>query len=245
VKLAVLELPARFARRLEALDDARRLLARAPCDLAILPECALTGYVSPDGDFDLTRFAEPPGESEQLAALRGLAAGAGCHVAGPIIERDGPRAFNACAVLSPGGDEVVRYRKRHPWYPETWAAAGEDPHPTFSVAGVRATIAICFDIHFVASEADGALAESDLLIFPSAWVDDEPIDGRAALLAGLSRRFGVTIANANWGQGEPAIRGQGGSRVITPQGPPLVVAGKAGSAHRLDVDIDPSAALRS
>jgi len=238
VRLAVLELPARFARQLEALDDARRLLAERPCDLAVLPECALTGYVSPDGDFDLSRFAEPQATSGQLEALRALAVEAGCHVAGPWIEADGGRAFNACAVFSPTGDEIAVYRKRHPWYPEVWATPGREPHPTFTVAGVRATIAICFDIHFVASEADGALAASDLLIFPSAWVDDEPGDGRADLLGGLASRFGVTIANANWGPGEPAIRGQGGSRVVTPGGAAVVAESVLGCARRVDHDLE-------
>jgi len=59
VKVTALEIPASFDRARENLELVDALLARAPTDLALLPEASLTGYVSPQGDFDLTRFAEP------------------------------------------------------------------------------------------------------------------------------------------------------------------------------------------
>ncbi len=234
MRIAILELPARFGEPDAALEEARSLLAEGPCDLALLPECALTGYVSEDGDFDLTPFAEPEAASRQIESLRGLAAGAGCAVAGPFVEAEAGRAYNGLVVVGADGRILSRYRKRHPWYPETWASPGSEPHPTFSFGGLTCTIAICFDIHFLESEAEKQLESADILLFPSAWVDDGPGDGRAPLLDRIARRFDVTIVNANWGAGRPAVRGQGRSRVVLPSGDASSLLDLWG---RLDVEV--------
>lgn len=232
--LALLELPARFARPSEALADAARLLDERPCDLALLPECALTGYVSPEGDFDLSPHAEPHAESTQLEGLRDLARRAGCVIAGPVVERDGARLYNGFVVVTPEGKILSTYRKRHPWFPETWATPGADPHPVFPVAELTLSIAICFDIHFLAQEGGEALAASDVLLFPSAWVDDGSRDLRRGILDPLARAHGLVIANANWGIGEPRVRGQGRSRVVFPDGR-VEMLGLRTEAQRLDV----------
>lgn len=234
MRIAILELGARFGALHAALEEARTLLSRGPCDLALLPECSLTGYASEDGDFDLGPFAEPEAASTQIDALRELARGAGCAVAGPFVETDGGRRYNGLVVVGPGGDILARYRKRHPWYPETWASPGLDPHPTFVLGELTLTIAICFDIHFVENEAADQLRSADVLLFPSAWVDDEPGDGRAPILERIARTFGVTVINANWGRGRPSVRGQGRSRVVRPSGRSTILEG---GGARLDVEV--------
>lgn len=221
-----LELPARFgdvrgslARLDAALAAARADAARVGerVDVAVAPEACLTGYVSPGGDFDLARFAEPAGGPTE----RALAALAGAHsltLVAPLVERDGARVFNACAAFGPDGAALARYRKRHPWIPETWASPGDLPYPLFAAGGLRATIAICFDAHFLEDEAAEALSAADVLLFPSAWVDDAGDDARAAIFTRLARRFGVAIVNANWGPGDVRVRGQGGSRIVGADG---------------------------
>lgn len=235
MRIAVLELRARFGEPEAALEEARSLLTERPCDLALLPECSLTGYVSEDGYFDLTELAEPEGASTQIEALRSLARDAGCTVAGPFIEAEAGRAYNGFVVVGSGGEILARYRKRHPWYPETWASPGLAAHPTFVLGGVTATIAICFDIHFVEREAGRVLEASDVLLFPSAWVDDEPGDGRGPILDRIARTFGVTVVNANWGPGRPRVRGQGASRAVSPSGRQTILERDGGA--RLDVEI--------
>jgi predicted amidohydrolase len=223
IHVCAIELPARFDRRSEALLDVEKWLAAGTApDLVLLPEAALDGYVSPDLDFDLTRFAEPA-DGPAAAALAGLARAHGCTIAGPVIERDGDACFNAVSVFAPDGARVAHYRKRHPWIPETWATPGAAPPPVFEVRGARVTIAVCFDVHFLADDAADALRAADVLLFPSAWVDDAG-DARGELLPALARRFDVGVVNANWGRGDPAVRGQGGSRVVRRDGPTLVVA---------------------
>ncbi len=236
MRLAILELPARFDAFDAALADARALALASPSDLVLLPECALTGYVSAEGRADLSRFAEDA-SGRTLKALAQLARDAGTHVAGPWIERDGDVLYNAFVVFDPEGRRVARYRKRHPWFPEQWATAGELPLPRLTVAGVRLTLAICYDVHFLSRESAAELDASDVLLFPSAWVDDGPTDLRGAIFSRLASRHAISIANANWGLGAPRLRGQGASRFVTPDGSAQMLEASRGRPARLDVEV--------
>lgn len=215
LRVSVLELPARWAGREAALAEVDALLDRDAPDLVVLPEMALTGYVSPEGSFDLSAFAEPL-DGPTVRAAGALSRRRGIHLVAPLVLSEGERLYNAAVVLGPGGELVATYRKRNPWYPETWATPGEQPHPVFDVGGIAVTLAICFDGHFLLEDAADSLSRADLLVFTSAWVEEE--DGRLPLLRFLARRFGVAIANANWGPGVVVIPGQGGSCVLDGRG---------------------------
>lgn len=208
--LAALALPAAFGDvegQLARVDEA--LAALAPDTVALLSETALTGYVSPSFDFDLTRFAEPRGGPTE-AALAALARKHRVHLVGPVIEQSGAgRPFNGLVGFDAHGTEWLRYHKRHPWYPEAWAAPGALPWPRARLGELTFSAALCFDVHFLADEAADVLGDVDVLLFASAWVDDAPQDAKAPLLAGLARQFGVTVLNANWDAGVPPLLGQG------------------------------------
>lgn len=213
--MSVLELPARWAQAEEALREVDALVARGPTDLVVLPEMSLVGYVSPEADFDLTPFAEPI-DGPTVHACAEISARHGVHLVAPLVLAEAGHVYNASIVLGPDGRVVATYRKRHPWFPERWATPGPLPPPVFEVRGVRTTMAICYDGHFLAEDAADVLARSDLLVFTSAWVDEE--DSRMPLLRSLARRFGVSIANANWGRGVVEVPGQGGSCILDPDG---------------------------
>ncbi len=212
VRVAAFELPARWAEPEKALSDVRALLARGPAtDLALLPEASLTGYVSPDLASDLRAFAEPL-DGPTTAALGAIARAHRTCIVGPLILKEEERFSNAMVALGPDGALLATYRKRHPWYVETWATPGEAPLATFAVAGCTFALAICFDLHFVEDESARELEAADVLLFASAWVEKE--DSRPEVLATLARRFDLAIVNANWGHGEPHVWGQGGSRIV-------------------------------
>lgn len=214
MQVAAIEIPARFDRASENLTLVDSLLPKCAADLVLLPEASLTGYVSPEGNFDLTRFAEAR-DGPTARALSALAKKHATHLFGPLIERDGERVYNAMLGFDPSGAEILHYRKRHPWYPETWATPGDAPHPCITLLGMRVTIAICFDIHF-----DG-LPDADVLLFPSAWVEDEGESLRPELL----RQTNMNVVNANWGVGEPRIPGQGDSCIMHASGEVVPVSG--------------------
>jgi predicted amidohydrolase len=217
MKIRALELPATFGDPRGRLTLIRGALARGEvADLVLLPECALTGYVSPELSFDLRPFAEAL-DGATVGAYRALALEYGIHLAAPLIEESGGEYFNSFVVFDHRGELIGHYRKRHPWFPETWATKSTLPYPDLEIGDLRLTLAICYDIHFLAEAAD-TLARADVLLFPSAWVDDGDSDLREDLFGALVRRFGLTVVNANWGEGEPRLPGQGRSRIVSPGG---------------------------
>lgn len=244
MRATVLELPATWGEPARVLDEVEARLARGPAsDLVVLPEAALAGYVSPVGDFDLAPFGEPlAGPTATRCAA--IATSHGVHLVAPLVLREGEALFNAMVGYAPGRaatDPWFIYRKRHPWMPETWATPGAAPHPVVALGGVTLTIAVCYDVHFLADDATLALAAADVLLFPSAWVEQP--DGRAAHLLAVARRYDVTVINANWAPGIVCVPGQGGSCIVTPAGQITTIGTTAG---RLDVILEADrVALRS
>jgi predicted amidohydrolase len=214
VRVSVLELPARWGEPHVALAEVDRLLASGPTDLVIVPEMAFSGYVSPQGDFDLSRFGEPL-DGPTIHSARDLAHRHGITLVTPLVLEERGHLYNAAVVVSPEG-VLATYRKRHPWFPEAWATPGQAVPPLFHVGDVVVTIAICFDGHFLPDDGAAVLAEADLLVFTSAWVDEE--ESRMPMLRSLARGFEIAVANANWGPGVVEVPGQGGSCVLDRRG---------------------------
>ena len=236
MRVALLELPARFGAIDEALAEVEHLVlgeGAAPADLVLLPEASLTGYVSPNGSFDVRPFGEPI-EGPTRRAMAVIARRANAAIAFPLIEQAGKTYFNSFLLLAPSGDLIGHYRKIHPWYPESWATPGDLPMPIATVKGTRVSVAVCFDIHFLEIERREALRSIDLLLFPSAWVDEGEDDSRAPILGRIAAAFGITIANANWGGGAPMVSGQGSSRFVGPDGVLVALDGVVQTARRLD-----------
>ena len=229
LRVGALELPYRHGDpevMLRRLDDA--LTQASGVDLVLPCEALLTGYVSRRGDFDLTRFAEPL-DGPAVTSMRALARSHGVALGVPWVERDGARCFNSYLVVDRDGATLAHYRKRRPWFPERWATPGDLGTPTFSLAGVRVTLAVCYDIHFVSRMAAAALADADVLLFPSSWVDDGDDDLRDALLPRVARRHNLWVVNANWGDGAPVRHGVGRSRIVGPDGAELARAPEGGA----------------
>lgn len=231
MRVTVLELPARWNGAAAALGEVDALLAAAPTDLAVVPEQAFTGYVSPRGSFDVRRFAEPL-EGPTVGLSVALAERHRTTLVVPLVLREDEELYNASVVVNGGGVLAV-YRKRHPWIPELWASEGPAAPPLFTVGGRAVTIAVCYDAHFVAHDASDLLARADLLVFPSAWVDED--DTRVPLLASLARQFDVAVANANWGPGVVEVPGQGDSCILGRRGQVLAMA--APGVRRVDAVI--------
>jgi 5-aminopentanamidase len=232
MRLTVLELPASWGTPARVLAEIDARLATGPAtEVVVVPEAALHGYVSPDGDFDLTRFAEPL-DGPTAWACAALAAAHGVYLVSSLVLREGTVVYNAMTCFDPRGALAFVYRKRHPWFPETWATPGPVAPPVVELAGRKLTIAVCYDVHFAADDATAELTAADVLLFPSAWV--ERPDTRTELLAGLARGFGLHVVNANWAAGVVHIPGQGGSCILGPDGALLARASPAG---RIDLDL--------
>lgn len=230
--VTVLELRASWGVPDDVLDDVEaRLSARAPGAVTLLPEAALHGYVSPELVFDPTPFAEPlDGPSAERCAA--LARRFETLLVAPLVLAEGATVSNAMVGYGPDGGVAFVYRKRNPWVPETWATPGTEAPPLISIGAARATIGICYDLHFLPGFAHAELGAADLLLFPSAWVE-EP-DYRLRRLVALAQRYRIGIVNANWAPGDVIVPGQGNSCVIGSDGRVLARAPLAG---RIDVEL--------
>jgi 5-aminopentanamidase len=224
VKLAALQLPqvwgdkaGTLVRLGEALGNLRDV------DLVLLPELAITGYVSPRGDTDLRPVAETL-DGPTCEAVAALAVRYKMALAAPLVERDRTSFYNACVLIDAQGRRIGHWRKRHPWIPERWASPGDLGTPVVDWRGLRLAAAICYDLHFLADEAAAELELCDVLLFPSAWVE-EGRDTRVPQLQALAKRFGTSIVNANWARSDPALPGQGGSVILDARGRALARAG--------------------
>lgn len=232
MRVTVLELAASWGQPQRVLSEIDARLAQgAATDLVVVPEAALHGYVSGEGDFDASPFAEPI-DGPTARACASLAATRGVHLIASLILREGDALYNAMTCFAPSGELVFVYRKRHPWMPETWATAGPLPPPVVEIHGRLVTIAVCYDVHFLHRDAVRELETADVLMFPSAWV--ERPDTRAARLQRLARRFGVHVVNANWAAGVVHVPGQHGSCVIAPDG---ALVARARPAGRIDTTL--------
>lgn len=240
LRVSVLELPARWNAAEDAIADVDRLLAEGPTDLAILPEMAFTGYVSPEAHFDLSSFAEDL-DGPTIRSVGELAKRHSTSLVAPLVLAEGSALYNAAVVVGGDGRVIASYRKRHPWLPERWATPGQSREPLFPIGPLTATIAICYDAHFLEDESAEILSQADLLVFTSAWVDEE--DSRVPLLRSIAQRFGITIANANWAPGVVVVPGQGGSCIIDARGELITTVdpSRGQSSGRADALIQPRA----
>lgn len=211
LRVGIAQLPACHGDVAGQLARLEQLLAMHRADLVVLPELALTGYVSARGNFDVTPFAEPV-DGRSAGLLADLARRHGIGLAAPLVEQVGTRFYNSYLLLDREGRRIGHWRKRHPWFPEVWATPGDLGTPLVEFEGARICAGICFDLHFIEHDAWDALQAADLFLFPSAWVEEH--DSRNDTLAALARRHGTAIANANWGAGMPLVPSQGQSMIF-------------------------------
>jgi len=140
--------------------------------IVVLPEAAITGYLSQDlktnwhtagrpienvfEGLDPAPFAESvPGPSTKHFCA--LARKLGIYLTIPFVEvdhKDGPSKplyYNTVCLANPRGELVAHYRKLTPWpYPEkSWATAGDRGIQTYDTEYGRVGLAICFDIHTI------------------------------------------------------------------------------------------------
>jgi len=213
--------------------------ARGGARIVVLPETAITGYMSYDlkqawriGEravtggltgVDPAEVAETvPGESTAFFAR--IADAHDLYLTVPLLEVDRKtgRHYNTSVLLGPDGRIVLHYRKRNPgwWAERGWASEGDRGNPVADTPFGRLGLLICFDIHQQA-EIMGGL-KVDHLLYSIAWVEDEGSDWFAVRLPGIAKWHGMNIVGANWtlprGSAKPGWFGYGQTRIIDAEG---------------------------
>lgn len=221
-----------------------RALAREGADLALFPECALTGYCARSRD-EAERIAVEcdPGSgpfAEIVAATRetGVAASFG------FAERERDRLYNAVLTVVPGKHDATlhRYRKTH--LPELgydrWATPGDELSPMATPWGAIG-ILICFDLRPPEAARTLALKGTDLIVLPTNWPEGAEIAAEVYPRVRASES-GVWLAACNRVGTENGVTFFGRSSIVDPRG--RVVASAGAGEEVLIADLDLSLARR-
>ncbi|MCO6455552.1 MAG: carbon-nitrogen hydrolase family protein [Pirellulaceae bacterium] len=153
---------------LRRMTDCLKQTAAAGAHLTVFPECSLAGYCYDDLD-EARRYAEtlPGPATDTLAAVcRRL----GVYAVFGLLEADGPRTFNACALVGPEG-LVGSYRKLHLPYlgVDRFTTPGDRPLQVHDAGGLRVGLNICYDLVFPEAARVMALDGADLIVLPTNW----------------------------------------------------------------------------
>lgn len=214
--------------------------------IVVLPEAAITGYLSQDlktnwhlegwpmekvyQGKDPANFAETvPGPSTNHFCE--LAKELKIYITIPLVEvSEAPAAdekskpvtryFNTVCLAAPDGKLVAHYRKLTPWpFPEkSWATAGDRGIQVYDTEYGRVGLAICFDIHTILEKYEPEHLWA--LLYPIAWVDNShPADWFFHRLPERVAPFKHYVIGANWSvdQRQPWY-GYGFSTILAPGG---------------------------
>jgi predicted amidohydrolase len=218
-----------------------RQAANKGAKFVVLPETAITGYLSqdlktnwnvPGKPLDI-RFKgkDPDGFAETLPGpstkhFCALAKELGIYLTIPLLEvdvtkgKDKPRYFNTVCLANPKGELVAHYRKLTPWpFPEqSWATPGDRGVQVYDTEYGRVGLAICFDIHTILEKYEPH--HIWCLLYPIAWVDDEhPAEWMFHRLPERVKPFKHHLVGANWSVDQKQNwRGYGFSVIISDEG---------------------------
>lgn len=244
IRIAGVQMEPRLGEVRKNLDSILARLAEAAEDgarLVVFPECALTGYGFRSRD-EAVPFAEAAdGPSARLVA--GACRDLGVHAVFGFLEADGPRLFNACALVGPGG-VAATYRKVHlPFLGvDKFVDPGDRPFAVHDAGGLRVGMHICSDGSFPEVARVMTLLGADLLVLPTNW----PTHSECAaehMVATRAMENVVYVMAVNRVGEERGFRFIGRSSVAGPGGEILAFAG-ADSQEILYADVDPARARR-
>jgi predicted amidohydrolase len=240
-----------------------RLIEQAAANDAkfvVLPEAAVTGYLSQDlkknwrlknwpleksfVGMDPADAAETvPGPStEHFCAL---AKRLGIYLTIPLVEVERlpnkpVRYFNTVCLASPDGKLVAHYRKLTPWpHPEkSWATPGDRGVQVYDTEYGRVGLAICFDIHTILEKYQPHHIWA--LLYPIAWVDENhPADWFWHRLPERVAPFHHYVIGANWSVDErQPWFGYGFSTILGPDGKVIASAKSLYGSEILYATID-------
>ena len=201
-------------------------LAAEGVQVAVFPECALTGY-STSAAFKADAVAVTKAEEEigRVCARRKIAAIVG------TVHTAGGKTYNAALVIDSRGEVVERYGKLQ-LAGEPWATPGNHM-ALFELEGVLSTVIICHDERYPEFVRLPAMAGARVVYYishESGMKQEAKLPGyRAQMMArAVENQIHAVAANAP-GQLEDNGGSHGQSRIILPDGNILKEASIYGS----------------
>lgn len=136
--------------------------------LAVFPECALTGYCFQSLE-EAIPFAETA-DGESANAIAEVCRATNTHAIVGFIEKEGANYYNAAMLVSPDG-VLGTYRKVHlPFIgADRFLTPGNRPFAAFNTGLGKIGINICYDINFPEAPRALKLAGTELFVLPTNW----------------------------------------------------------------------------
>ena len=156
------------AANLKRIVDRIHQSAERGAQLAIFPECALTGYCF-DSLEEAAQFAEPI-DGPSSKAIVDACSETGTHAVVGFIEKDGSSFYNAAMLVGPDG-VIGNYRKVHlPFLGvDRFLTPGDKPFRVFELPFGRIGINICYDASFPEAARALKLLGAELIVLPTNW----------------------------------------------------------------------------
>lgn len=239
VKVSCVQFAPRIGR---VADNLARICASVKdADLAVFPECALTGYGF-DSREEALRVAETvPGPSTEEVAKACKASGA--HAVVGLLESAAGRLFNAAAIVGPDGVAGI-YRKMHlPFLGvDRFLDRGDLGFPVFDLPFAKVGVLICYDLSFPEASRVLKLAGAQVIVVPTNWPERAEVSCDHAPPVRAQENH-VHVVTCNRAGEESGFRFIGRSRVIRCTGEVLAQAG-AGE-ETISAEVEPALADRN
>ncbi|WP_308470539.1 nitrilase-related carbon-nitrogen hydrolase [Arthrobacter sp. ZGTC131] len=210
-------------RNCRAIDEAARKAAEAGAGVLLTPELFPVGYAPLRIRTELNPAVLPAIRSmlAEIAARHRIA----LVYSLPAVTPGGQWQITA-TLLGDRGDELLTYAKVHLFGPEERNAfsPAEAAPAVVDLAGIRASLAICYDVEFPEVVRAAAARGAELLLAPTALAhgfDAVP----QVLLRARALESQLTVAYANHSGAEDGCEFLGGSVIAAPDGSLLAAAG--------------------
>jgi 5-aminopentanamidase len=242
MQIAAIQMDPKLGRLDHNLEQILRWLDRAAgagAELAAFPECALSGYGFASREEGLAHAVSL--DSAPVREVVAACARHECFCIFGLLERDGPRLFNACVLAGPEG-VAGSYRKVHlPFLGiDIYADPGDRPFAVHDAGGVKVGMHICYDGGFPEPARVMSLMGADLLVLPTNWPTHSECAAEHTIPARALENTVYVMAVNRVGE-ESGFRFIGASSIADPGGRVLAKA-SADSEEMLLADIDPAKA---
>ena len=221
-------------RNLEVCVARMEEAAAAGAKLAVLPECAIPGYMYESVEEALPFAEEIPGPSSE--ALEREARRLGLHVVCGLLERDGDSLRNAAVFVGPDG-LIGTYRKTHlPFLGVDRFAVPGDELPVFDTPLGRIGVEICYDLRFPEVTRTLALKGAEIVAHPTNFPVAARVQTEVITVARAAENR-IFLLTANRSGKERSAEFCGWSQISDPYGKRLAETGATGEVL-LTAEID-------
>lgn len=132
--------------REQNIEQFKRCLAQHQCDIVVLPELSMCGYLF-ESRAQLAAFAEPVPDGDSTRCMLQLSRQYACTIIFGLAEQENRMLFNTAVIVS-NGRYVGKYRKIHLTDFEKRFFDRGSQNTVFDVNGIKIGVQICFDLWF-------------------------------------------------------------------------------------------------